>query len=425
MHGRLAMICVLVDFPVASEQFVFREIKALAELGEAVHVLTIRSRAAVAEDTLPHGIRLSRALPIGSPKFWRPVLTAVARHPWRSVGLLAAALRVEAGEGRRGRLRAARLTAIALHFTPAIGAGEPQVIHAHFASAPATLGLLLSRWFAFPFGFSVHARDLYATPIDLPAKAAHAQHIVACSRTAAEDLRKRLPEELRARVHAIYHGVEIAAAPVRPAGAAQRVPLILAAGRFEPKKGFDRLVQACALLRDEGVAFGCELVGAGRGEAVLRRQIRVLGLEAWVRIVPWRSQADLQMDYSRASVLAVPSVVSPDGDRDNIPNVILEALASETPVVASALPAIVEALGSAGAALLVPPGDARALADGLRRVCNDADLACRLRTQGRGLVEREFDIGANARRLLAHVTRHAGCDAGRTGPRYRCRSAGA
>jgi glycosyltransferase involved in cell wall biosynthesis len=395
---------VLLDFPIASEQFLIREVKALLALGAEIQILTLRSRPG--RDALPpiEGLRVDRPQSPWGLGFWRAALAETVRQPRGTRDLMAASFALAAEQGWLDKVRTIRLALVALHFCRATRISGSEAIHAHFASAPATLGLLLSVSLRLPFSFSTHAGDLYAERIDFPAKAAYATCIFACSRTAAEDLRKQLPADLRSRIHVIYHGIEIAAlASSRAEVSLPDGPLILAVGRFVPKKGFDHLVQACGLLRDEGIAFQCEIVGEGSGTAALRDQIKALRLGDRVRLVQWCPQAELAKHYLRAAVLAVPSVVAPDGDRDNIPNVILEALAQGVPVVASALPAIDEVLGPAGAGILVPPQDVQALANGLRRVCLDQGVARRLRERGLDLVAREFDLHANVRRLLEQV----------------------
>jgi glycosyltransferase involved in cell wall biosynthesis len=403
--ARARLTYVVLDFPIASEQFLIREVKALLALGAEIQILALRSRPGPGTLLPIEGTKVDRPKSPWSAGFWLSVLTECARHPRSSLELVTASLSVMAGQGWLDKIRTTRLALVALHFTDATRINGSVAIHAHFASAPATLGLLLSVSVQRPFSFSTHAGDLYAERVNFSAKAARASCIFTCSKAAAADLRNRLPVHLRSRVLAMYHGIELAAIAKRPVDIGLTGhPLILAVGRFVPKKGFRHLVQACAWLRDEGFAFQCELVGEGSESEALRDQIRALRLSDRVRLVQWCPQAELAKHYFRASVLAVPSVVAPDGDRDNIPNVILEALAQGIPVVASALPAIDEVLGPTGAAILVPPHDVSALAAGIRQICMDQGLARRLRERGLDLVAREFDLHANARRLLEQLT---------------------
>jgi glycosyltransferase involved in cell wall biosynthesis len=177
--------------------------------------------------------------------------------------------------------------------------------------------------------------------------------------------------------------------------------LIVAVGRFERKKGFPVLVAACDLLCRRGILFRCELIGQGPEERTLREQIEAFNLSSQVHLIPWQTPEQLRAAYCGASVLAVPSVVADDGDRDNIPNVILEGLACGLPVVASSLPAINDVFGPAAAIELVPPGDPDLLAQALLRVCSDPLLTAGLRQRGRDVLHQHFDRENNNRQLLA------------------------
>lgn len=399
---------VLADYPVASERFIAREINALRALGTDVRVIAIRTRPSATTLPVPDGIHVDRPPSWSSPTFWAAVALSAVRRPVKCAALLGLACSLGAREGVRGPLRAFRLGLIALYFTGTLREQAPDIIHAHFASAPTTMGLLLSHWCVRPFGFSVHARDLYGERNNLPAKAARARHVIACSNVAAQDIRRLLPDHLASRVHAIPHGVESPATSSRcSAEGRSGEPLILAVGRFEEKKGFDVLVDACAILRDKGVGFRCDIVGAGQEEGALRDRIHAHGLMDRVSIVAWQSQDGLASCYARASALAVPSVVAANGDRDNIPNVILEGMANDVPVIASDLPALVDVLGPTKAAILVSSGDRLALANGLCELLDDRSLVEGLRARGRQLVRKEFDLQTNAQRLLDELVRSA------------------
>jgi glycosyltransferase involved in cell wall biosynthesis len=400
------LLYVLLDFPIASEQFVVREIEALRALGATIQILTIRSQRSATPRSADPFIVVPPARP-SSWLFWYAAATSSVRYPRRCARLLATACSIGRREGGLGPIRAFRLALLALSLVRALQDGGPRIIHAHFASGPTTLALLLSQWLEWPFSFSVHARDLYADSVNFRVKAAYARGIFACSQSAAHELRKRLPPETRTRIHAIYHGLDVSSLGQQRPCIEDTVPVIMAVGRFEPKKGFNYLLDACGLLRDGNFAFTCDIVGAGNEEASLRSRIHLLGLQDHVRLIGWCQPQELAARYRRASALAVPSIVAPDGDRDNIPNVVLEALAHGTVVVASALPGLAEIPDFARAALLVRDRDPRALADALRKVCTDMELAQEMRDRGYGLVRREFDIRINASRMLGCFARFA------------------
>jgi glycosyltransferase involved in cell wall biosynthesis len=177
---------------------------------------------------------------------------------------------------------------------------------------------------------------------------------------------------------------------------------VIAVGRLVAKKGFDVLVTAVADLRDRGLDV--ELVVAGEHgdeEARVRDLVHALGIDGAVRFAGPLSQAELLDEYRRSTVFALACRVDADGDRDGIPNVLVEAMAAGLPVVSTAVSGIPELVHDGENGLLVPPDDPGALADALWRVVKDAPLATRLARAGQETVRRHFDGDALATRMAA------------------------
>ncbi len=163
----LNVVYILLDFPIRSERFIAREIRALQQLGVGVRVVTLRARAG--DDTAEPvaGLDLWRPPPWWSLRLWVAALLAATGRPMATIRLISVAWALGGKEGRRGRSRALRLAVLALYFVRGLNQHPPPVIHGHFASAPATLALLIASWSALPWGFSCHASDVYAEPVDL------------------------------------------------------------------------------------------------------------------------------------------------------------------------------------------------------------------------------------------------------------------
>jgi glycosyltransferase involved in cell wall biosynthesis len=149
-------------------------------------------------------------------------------------------------------------------------------------------------------------------------------------------------------------------------------------------------------MKDRDVAFDCVIVGEGPERAILEAAVAAAGLTGRVRLAGALTQEQLMEWYGTAMVVAVPSVEADGGDRDGLPNVILEAMAMGIPVVASAAGAIPEAVTDGVQGLLVAPGDAEALASALERVLADGEGRRRMGEQGRATVCRDFDAVRNA-----------------------------
>jgi glycosyltransferase involved in cell wall biosynthesis len=227
-----------------------------------------------------------------------------------------------------------------------------------------------------------------------------ADHVVTVSDYNVAELRRRLPPDCVDRIHRVYNGLDLDVLPFRTQHAGEPATL-LAAGRLVEKKGFADLIDALAILRDRGRALPATIVGGGRLDADLRAQVDACGLTDLVTFtgpLPQDATHDLMR---RATVFAAPVVVAPDGDRDGLPTVLLEAMALGTPVVTTGVTGIPEAVQDGRTGLVVPERAPYALADAIERLLDDAALRTRLVTNARVLVEREFTASRQARELAA------------------------
>lgn len=197
------------------------------------------------------------------------------------------------------------------------------------------------------------------------------------------------------RVHVVQNAVAIPAVTAAPFADRSRPPRIVAAGRLHPKKGFDVLVAAAALLRDRGLAFDIQIAGEGDERGKLEELIARHGLGERVRLVGWRG--DVSAFLAGGDVFAFPSY------QEGFPLVLLEAMAVGLPVVSSDIPGpdemIVEGMGGR----LSPPGDATALADALAALIVEPQVAARLGEAGRTATLRDYGPERLAQRLGAVV----------------------
>lgn len=398
----LDVLYVLQDFPVRSERFVERELRGLLNLGARVRIIVLaRGNAPDTSDWT--GVSIWRPPRFGSFRFWAfwiRTLVAMAACPRSTAGLIARARTLRSEASRVRGFYAIRWLPIVAFGGAAMRGDLPSIIHAHFGSAPATVALLLGDWLDRPWGFSVHAHDFYAESIALSAKVDRAAHLFACSNTLADDVRRKLPTRLHAKVHTVLHGIDLDFWRSGGSPSTRETAVVLGVGRFEPKKGLEFLVEACVMLKNTGFAIRCDLIGDGPERERLAQLIATRGMRDVVCLLPWCTPEELQGHFRSASALAVPSVIAEDGDRDNIPNVVIEALACELPVVAAGQPALQAVLLPANAGLLFEPGDVAGLAERLRRVCLDAELRHELRKNGLRLVRERWDVRSTSQRIF-------------------------
>jgi len=278
-------------------------------------------------------------------------------------------------------------------------------VHAAFAHGPASIAHFVHLLTGMPFSFAAHAKDLYLSSPDILArKVAASSFVLVCSSSAAAELVRVVEAhpDPTVRTHASKiilapHGVDTdrfapdPAARRRPGPAPLR---IVAVGRLVPKKGIPVLLGALAELDAAGVDFECRIVGGGELRAELSDLAVQLGLAGSVRFLGALAQPEIVAHYRWADVFVQASVITPDGDRDGIPNSVMEAMASGLAVTASAVAGIPEVVRDGLTGLLVAPGDSVALATALRSLAEDPTLRQRL--------------GAEARRYaVEHLSRRA------------------
>ena len=262
------------------------------------------------------------------------------------------------------------------HLVERLGRRAVTAVHGYFAHRPAAVAAHAARRLGVPYGFSIHARDVRkVAPALLAVRAREAACVVACNGDVAASLAGTgVPVGL---VRLVPHGVDTLRFRPDP-------PEILIGTKGNWKSDDLRCVVAMQF-RDAIPQF---VKGAPA-------QLKELN----VTLAGPATHARLPREYAAAHTVVVPSIEDHRGDRDGLPNVVLEALASGRAVVASDVGAVRSAVRDGRTGLLVPPGDPRALAEALRALARQPDLRTRLAREGRALVERRFELERCAARL--------------------------
>ena len=265
-------------------------------------------------------------------------------------------------------------------------------VHAYFAHTPAEVASDLAAMLGVPFGFSVHARDARKAPREqLFARAQRAACVVACNTDVIREF-----DGSGARVTLVPHGVDLRRfSPRRTVAETFR---ILAVGRLVEKKGLHVLVDALSQLHG---AWRLRIVGDGPEKSRLLAQVRALGLADRVTFAGIVTHDALAAEYDEADVVVVPSICDASGDRDGLPNVVLEAMASAAAIVATDAGAITSAVRDGGTGIVVPAGDASALRAALRRLAEAPAERRRLGDAARDVAAREFDATTCASRFVS------------------------
>jgi glycosyltransferase involved in cell wall biosynthesis len=276
-------------------------------------------------------------------------------------------------------------------------------VHAHFAGMAARTAFWVAKFFPITFSFTAHANDIFAPrnfEIGLDKLVSAARVIITETDYSEKFLRERFPERAD-QVHRIYNGLNLA--EFGHANFSSDPPLIVAIGRLIAKKGFANLIRACALLVEHGKSFRCEIFGEGPLENQLRGQIDELGLKELVQLPGAKPQHELRERLAGASVFVLPSVPEAEGGMDNLPTVIMEAMATGLPVVSTRIGGIPEMVIDNETGVLVEPHDAVALAGAIEKVTNDRSLGERLGHAGYERAQRLFSIEKNVRELCGRI----------------------
>jgi colanic acid/amylovoran biosynthesis glycosyltransferase len=410
----LRLAYLMSRFPKATETFVLYEILELERLGHHVEIFPlVRERESVLQPGAAALVERAHDLRPWS----RPVLAAqlhwLRRRPGAYLGSWLGAI--------RGTFRAPRFLIRALVAVP-IGAAiarhvvelELDHIHAHWATHPTLAAWVASRLSGRPYSFTAHAHDIQVERAMLDEKIRSARFVVTISEANRRLLAGWYGPAAETKTIVIHCGADpavFAPPPVRgdDPGADERrtgparatdpteptVGVLVCVASLQPQKGHRVLIEACGLLRDRGRTVRCTLVGEGEERSALEGRIHALGLGDIVSLVGAQPRDQVVVIVDGADVVVQPSIVLPSGKTEGIPVALMEALAAERAVVASAVSGIPELVVDGVTGVLVQPGDAAALAQAIERLLDDPALRARLGQAGRRKVLAEFDLHKN------------------------------
>lgn len=404
--GRPRRIAVVVKgYPRLSETFIAQELRGLEEAGLDLVIVSLRHPT----DTKRHPVHDAiRAPVIYLPEYLYQEPLRVLRGLWAAVRRpgFAGVLRGFLADLRRdptpNRLRRLGQAAVLVRECPSGCDG----IYAHFIHTPGSVADYAGRILRLPVSLSAHAKDIWTLPAwELAGKLDRAAWAVTCTRAGWEHLRGLAADP--GKVHLSYHGLDLAAfgpmAGERPARDGLRADdpvTILSVGRAVPKKGYDVLLDALARLPDD-LHWRFVHLGGGEGRAALAAQAERLGIAGRVALRGAMAQGEVLAAYRAADLFALACRVMGDGDRDGLPNVLVEAASQRLCCVTTQVSAIPELFRDGENGLLVPPEDPAALALALERAIREPGLRARLGAAAEARVRSTMDYHGSIRQLMA------------------------
>ena len=397
---------LLKCFPRISETFILNEVLELERQGVDLRVYSMNEpqeplRHRLAERVVSPVEYLPYPLLRNAAKYLRAHLALFLRHPLRYLGTLA----IVAASFDRDLWERFVQAGMLAKLLRRDGVGH---VHAGFVHFPGSVAWIVHRVTGVTFSLATHAKDMVHSPPNLLRKKLNAAELVlTCTGFNVPELEKAAAPGGIRRLRKVYHGTDLSRFPFIPPGEREPSdsPLILTVGRLVTKKGFDHLITACGLLRDRGRSFRCLIVAGSRDLwDPLHGQIHDLQLDDLVKVEGPLDQAEVARAYREAAVFALPCVVAADGDRDGIPNVLVEASASGLPIVSTDVSGIPELVQDGKTGLVVPPRDPSALAGAIERLLDSPALRHELAAGARQHVEEVFDLHRNAVTVARELT---------------------
>jgi glycosyltransferase involved in cell wall biosynthesis len=398
------VVYVVSEYPATSHSFVRREVTALRGLGLSITTVSLRrarqliSAADERENVTTIAIRPTRVLTLIMSHL------AALRHSTRAY------LKTVVFAFRRGDASPRSLLWQVFYFGQAIvlwnacRAVGTRHVHSHFANSGSDVGRLAKAFANFSgadwvWSFTMHgsAEFLDVKAFGLARKVEDADFVICISDYCRSQLMWLVDPRHWSKLFVIRCGVPVAhTRAVRPRDGRLAKLNVLCVGRLIGLKGHAVLIEAGRILSERGIDAEIRIAGAGPMYDRLNTLAQQRSGGSRVRLLGSVSEEDLDEQYAWADAFCLPSMM------EGLPIVLMEAMASGVPVVATDITAVGELVQDGRSGLLVPPGRADAIADALERLALDPELRRRLSLEGRTRVQSDFDVGESARQLASH-----------------------
>ncbi len=423
---------IIGTFPTLTETFILGEIQALQAVGVEVEIFSLRRPppSPVPADGAELVERTIYGASLGERSLWAANVRAFRRAPGRYVRTLAAVF-AHTALNPVHCAKSLGLFPVAVAFAERMREHGVTHVHGHWANYPATAAYVVARLLGIPFSFTGHAYDATLIRSMMREKIRRAAFVMTCTAWNKRLLGALVPAAA-AKILVNHHGVVLdrfapdrTSRPARPAKST-----IVSCGSLYPRKGFPYLLEACRLLRDRGWALDCVIVGEGPMRAELQRLIDRHRLGDSVHLVGARSPRDVIAHYREADLFVLACMTDHLGWQeifvdpvrllevgfaipfrpltDGIPNVLVEAMAMEVPVVSTYVAGIPELIEDGQTGVLVPEKDSRALAAAIELLLRDPERRRALAARGRALVHERFDRRQNITQLVEVFAAHGG-----------------
>ena len=274
-------------------------------------------------------------------------------------------------------------------------------IHAHFAFISVEIAYYLSKISKVNYSLTAHARDIYTNNNKIIRHLPYTKFLITCTEYNKNYLNKLTDNIFKDKILRVYHGISPEEWNFKGIcnNSIQELQ-ILAVARLVEKKGLIFLLKAIEMLINNGTKAHCTIIGQGVLQSLLEEYIYTKKLQNFIRIIPFVPQSKLGEYYLQADLFVLPCIISSNGDRDGLPNVIIEAMLSGLPVISTPVSAIPEVLKHKETGILVKEKDELSIVEGINLITNNQNLRQHIIKRARQEIVEKLDITLSTKQLI-------------------------
>ena len=394
----MKILYIATNFTAITHTFITREIGQLQKKGHTVGLLSVRTHTEQ-KGALNPECDLSDTItiyPISLFQIIKGLINSLIKQPANVFKAARIAL-CSRDDTITVRLKLIYQLAIALSYSTCISSEKYTHIHSHFASSPTSFALFLHLLTEIPFSFTGHAADIFREQSALKAKLLNASGVVAISKYNHDYYNTLVPNLDTIRIHC---GLDLNKHEFKHRQKPNTPIRILSVGRSVPKKGFEYLIDALKIISEAGIEWSCDIAGGGPLEQSLKHKAEQNNLKNLVLHGPLQ-QIQIRKLLEQSDLFVLPCIVADDGDRDNIPVSLMEAMAEGCPVVSTDVAGIPELIGQSGEyGIMTKQRNAQSIADAIISLVNNHNVYSSFSLKGRERIENEFNVVKSADQLL-------------------------
>lgn len=400
MKEKVKLAYLIEKFPSPTEYFILNEILALEKQGVQLYVLVIRKQKNYL--SIPE-VEQVRSKILYLPKILLALPFLGMLFSIRS--LLQSSSLYKHPPSIKSWVKKLRNISWASYFYWKLRHKNVTHVHAHFAFVATDIASIFPKIGSISYSFTAHAQDIYTNPENIVENIENAKFAVTCTQYNKNHINEITHNTYIEKVYHVYHGIanknwQIAIEP------SVKTINILSVARLVEKKGLQYLIRAVKELIKKGFDVKCTLIGEGPLLKTLQELIQVNSLEQSIAIIPFITQNKLKHHYKQADVFILPCIIAENGDRDGLPNVILEAMLSRVPVISTPVSAIPEIIVPNKTGILVREKEPNDIAEAVQKLIEDKVYATKITKMAIDHVKKNFDLENCTSNLIKIYRQH-------------------